>query len=145
MSATNLQESATTINYVPRDLFDEREAKNQAVMEKNQADVRSEIVLLNAKIDRVEANLENKIDNVEMRLNARMDVLNMRIDAVEASLSMKIDNVEESLSTMMAGLINRFEDMKEHQNKWFTVFGFLFTAAAIVAPVAVAIVQHYLK
>ena len=134
MSVTNLQESETTINYVPRDLFDEREAKNQAVMEKNQADVRSEIVLLNAKVDRVEANLENKIDNVEIRLNARMDVIDM-----------KIDNLEENISTMMAGLINRFEDMKEHQNKWFTIFGFLFTAAAIVAPVAVAIVQHYLK
>ena len=141
MSVTNLQESETTINYVPRDLFDEREAKNQAVMEKNQADVRSEIVLLNAKVDRVEANLENKIDNVEIRLNAKMDVLNARMDVID----MKIDNLEENISTMMAGLINRFEDMKEHQNKWFTIFGFLFTAAAIVAPVAVAIVQHYLK
>ncbi|MBR1486095.1 MAG: hypothetical protein IJ597_02435 [Synergistaceae bacterium] len=127
MSATNLTESETTINYVPRELFDEREAKNQAVMDKNMADIRNEIKTLN------------------ITLNARMDVLNMRIDGVEASLSMKIDNVEESLSTMMAGLINRFEDMKEHQNKWFTVFGILFTGAAIIAPVAVAIVQHYLK
>ena len=141
MSVTNLPESATTINYVPRELFDEREAKNQAIMDKNQADVRSEIVLLNAKIDRVEANLENKIDNVEIRLNAKMDVLNARMDVID----MKIDNLEENISTMMAGLIERFEDMKEHQNKWFTIFGFLFTAAAIVAPVAVAIVQHYLK
>ena len=42
-------------------------------------------------------------------------------------------------------LEKRFDDMKEYQNKWFTVFGILFTAAAILAPVAVAIVQKVVK
>jgi len=112
MSDTNLTETA----YVSRELFEAREAKNQAVLDKNMADIHNEIRMLN------------------VTLNARMDVLDM-----------KIEKVEENLSTAMEGLIDRFQDMKEHQNKWFTIFGLLFTAAAIIAPVAVAVVQHYLK
>lgn len=66
--------------------------------------------------------------------NARMDVLDM-----------KIEKVDESINTAIAGLLDRFDDMKDYQNKWFTVFGILFAAASIVAPVAVAVVQHYIK
>ncbi|MBR2207992.1 MAG: hypothetical protein IJ859_04190 [Synergistaceae bacterium] len=111
------------MEYVSKELFDEREAKNRAIMEKNQADIHSEIKSLN------------------IALNAKMDVLNARMDV----LDMKIDKVEEKLSTAIEGLIDRFDDMKEHQNKWFTLFGILFTAAAVVTPIAVAVIQHYLK
>ncbi|MBR2207993.1 MAG: hypothetical protein IJ859_04195 [Synergistaceae bacterium] len=137
MSDTNLTEAI----YVSKDLFDEHDARNKA-------EFQNEIMALNSKIDNLDVRLNSKIDSldakidkVETKLNAKMDVLNARMDV----LDMKIDKVEEKLSTAIEGLIDRFDDMKEHQNKWFTVFGILFTAAAIIAPVAVAVVQHYLK
>ncbi|MBR2207325.1 MAG: hypothetical protein IJ859_00795 [Synergistaceae bacterium] len=43
------------------------------------------------------------------------------------------------------GLEKRLDDIKDYQNKWFTVFGILFTAAAIIAPVAVALIQKFVK
>ena len=126
MSDTNLTEAI----YVSKDLFDEREAKNKA-------EIQSEITAFNAKIDNLELRLNSRMDKLE----AKMDVLNARMDV----LDMKIDKVNDTLSMAIEGLIDRFNDMKEHQNKWFTVFGLLFTAASIIAPVAVAIVQYYLK
>ena len=119
MSETNSTETV----YVSKDLFDEREDKNQAIMDKNLSEIRNEIKTLN------------------VNLNARIDILNARMDV----LDMKIDKVNDTLGMAIGGLIDRFDDMKEHQNKWFTVFGLLFTAASIIAPVAVAVVQYYLK
>ena len=127
MSDTNLTETA----YVSRELFEAREAKNQA-------EVHSELKEL-------DLTLKSKIDTLDAKVDKLNITLNARIDSVEATLSMKMDKVEDRLSTAMEGLIDRFQDMKEHQNKWFTIFGLLFTAAAIIAPVAVAVVQHYLK
>ena len=130
MSDTNLTEAI----YVSKDLFDEHDARNKA-------EFQNEIMALNSKIDNLDVRLNSKIDSldakidkVETKLNAKMDVLDM-----------KIDKVEEKLSTAIEGLIDRFDDMKEHQNKWFTLFGILFTAAAVVTPIAVAVIQHYLK
>ena len=46
-------------------------------------------------------------------------------------LDIKIDKVEASLSTAIAGVIDRLDDIKEYQNKWFTVFGVLFTVTTV--------------
>ena len=111
--------SAVDVEYVQRDIFDEklrniddratydRERtddkfeKFQAVMEKGMAEIRGELILLNAKVDH----------NNE-------------------TLNVKIDKVDDTLSTAVMGLIDRFDDMKgrfddmkDYQNKWFTVLG----------------------
>ena len=120
MSDTNLTETA----YVSRELFEAREAKNQAEVhsELKELDLtlKSKIDTLDAKVDKLNITLNARMDI----LNTRMDVLNARLDGVEASLSMKIDKVEESLSTAMEGLIDRFQDMKEHQKNGSRYSGF---------------------
>ena len=138
MSDTNLTEAV----YVSKDLEVDRKIKNfevtlNAKIDKIDTKIDNVEVRLNARIDKLEA----KIDKIDSKLNAKIDVLNARMDV----LDMKIDKVNDTLGMAIGGLIDRFEDMKEHQNKWFTVFGLLFTAASIIAPVAVAIVQYYLK
>ena len=119
MSDTGLMETA----YVSREVFEERDEKNQAVIEKNLSDIRSEIKALDTK------------------LGAKMDVLNARMDI----LDLKIDKVEGNLSTAIEGLLDRFDEMRDYQNKWFTVFGILFAAASIIVPIVVALIQHYVK
>ena len=125
------------VEYVPQKVFDlqiddikyrtntERERtddkldKIQAVMEKNFAEMKTMFIEVHSEIKRIEA----KIDKVEDTLNLAIMGTHDRIDALE----------------------KRFDDMKEYQNKWFSLFGILFTAAAILAPVAVAIVQKVVK
>ena len=102
-----------------RERMDDRLDKFQAVMEKNFAEMKSVIVEMRGEIKV----LDKKIDNVEEKLTGSINGTNKRID----------------------GLEKRFDDMKEHQNKWFTVFGILFSLAAIVAPIAVAIIQRVWK
>ena len=102
-----------------RERMDDRLDKFQAVMEKNFAEMKSVIVEMRGEIKV----LDKKIDNVEEKLTGSINGTNKRID----------------------GLEKRFDDMKEHQNKWFTVFGILFSVAAIVAPIAVAIIQRVWK
>ena len=94
------------------------------------------------------------IQNIKERADSDKELTAARFDKFEAVLDKKISNIEkevaevrgdlkaidEKLSTAIAGLVDRFDDMKEHQNKWFTLFGILFTAAAIIAPVAVALI-----
>ena len=101
-----------------RERVDNRLEKNQAVIDKNMAEVKAMFAELRAEI-RV---LDKKIDNVDEKLTASNQATNEKISGIE----------------------KRFDDLKESQNKWFTVFGILFTAAAIIAPVAVAVVQHFM-
>lgn len=94
-----------------RERVDDRLEKNQAVIDRNMAEVKAMFAEIRGEIKRLDT---------------------------------KIDGVENSLGTAVAGVIDRLDDMKEYQNKWFTVFGILFTATAIIAPVAVAVVQHFM-
>ena len=103
---------------------------------------------LNRKIDAFAAEFDKKIDNLSAEVNQKYTELDGKIK----TLDKKIDKVEDTLSLAIMGthdridaLEKRFDDMKEYQNKWFTLFGILFTAAAILAPVAVAIVQKVVK
>lgn len=152
MSDTNLAEEI----YSQRDLFDELGEQNQGINEKNSAGIRSGIkllaVTLNARMDVLEAKIDKvdaKVDNLDSKLNSKIDgvenKLETKIDNLEAKLEAKIDGVGQEFSTAIEGLLDLFDDMIDYQNKWFTVFGILFTATAIIAPVAVAVVQHFLK
>ena len=106
-----------------RERVDDRIEKNQAVVDKNMAEVKAMFAEIQAEIKLVDQKVDLKIDRLDEKFTILIQGTNERID----------------------GLEKRFDDMKESQNKWFTVFGILFTAAAIVAPVAVAVVQHFMN
>ena len=101
-----------------RERVDDRLEKNQAVIDKNMAEVKAMFAEIRAEIKSV----DQKVDRLDEKFTILLHGTNERI----------------------TGLEKRFDDMKEYQNKWFAVFGILFTAAAIIAPVAVAVVQHFM-
>ena len=101
-----------------RERVDDRIARNQAVIDKNMAEVKAMFADIRSEIKSV----DQKVDRLDEKFTILLHGTNERI----------------------TGLEKRFDDMKESQNKWFTVFGILFTAAAIIAPVAVAVVQHFM-
>ena len=108
--------SATEIEYVPRDLFD--------------------IHLQNIR-DR---------ENSDKELNEeRFDKLQTIMEKNFALLNEKLEHVTDTLTVAINDTNTRIDDIHASQNKWFTVFGILFTAAAVITPIAVAIVQHVLK
>jgi len=98
-------------------------------------------------------NLKNRSDLERERVDDRLEKnqaiadKNMaEVKAMFAEIRAEINEVRgdvKELRSEVRGLEKRFDDMKEYQNKWFTVFGILF-AAAIVAPVATAVVQHFM-
>ena len=99
------------------------------------------------------------IQNIKERADSDKELTAARFDKFEAVMDKKISNIEkevaevrsdlkvidEKLSMAIAGLVDRFDDMKEHQNKWFTLFGILFTATPIITPVAVARINKFVK
>ena len=105
-----------------RERVDDRIARNQAVIDKNMAEVKAMFAELRSEINNIRAEIHAEISDVRNDLKSDIKVLYTEIKATN----------------------DRFDDMKESQNKWFTVFGMLFTAAAIIAPVAVAVVQHFM-
>ena len=85
------------------------------------------------------------IQNIKERADSDKELTAARFDKFEAVMDKKISNMEkevsavrgevkaldEKLSTAIEGLIDRFDDMKDYQNKWFTVFGVLFGALTV--------------
>ncbi|MBQ7196502.1 MAG: hypothetical protein IJS40_03740 [Synergistaceae bacterium] len=112
-----------------RERIDDRLEKNQAVVDKNMAEVKAMFTELRAEIHSVRDELRSEIKEVRNELKGDIKVLSVEI---------------KSTNERITGLEKRFDDMKEYQNKWFAVFGILFTVATIVAPVAVAVVQYFL-
>ncbi len=53
--------------------------------------------------------MDKKVSNIEKEVSEVKNELKV--------LNAKIDRVDDSLSTAIAGLIDRFDNMKEHQNK----------------------------
>ena len=105
-----------------RERIDDRLEKNQAVVDKNMAEVKAMFTELRSEIRNLRSELTSEINSTRSELSLEIKATNERI----------------------TGLEKRFDDMKEYQNKWFAVFGILFTVATIVAPVAVAVVQYFL-
>ena len=103
---------------IERERVDDRLERNQAVADKNMAEVKAMFAEIRSEINSFRSEMRAEISDIR----GEIKILHTEIKATN----------------------DRFDDMKEYQNKWFTVFGILFTAAAIVAPVAVAVVQHFM-
>ena len=121
---------------------------NEATLEREYVQQREfDIYIQNIK-ERADSDKEltaERLDRFEAVIDKKLSEMKNEINAVNITLNTKIDNVEDRLSTAVAGVIDRLDDMKDYQNKWFTLFGILFTAAAIIAPVAVALIQKFVK
>ena len=128
------------VEYVPQKVFDLQidDIKYRTNMERERIDDR---------LDKFEAVIgKNFADMKTMLSDFRVEMKDIKGEIKEVrgeikALDKKIDGVNKRVD----GLEKRFDDMKEYQNKWFSLFGILFTAAAILAPVAVAIVQKVVK
>ena len=98
------------VKYVQKDIFDEeiRNVNSRADYDRERTD---------DKLDKLQAIMEKNMAEVKaMFVEVRGEI--KRLDS-------KIDKVEDTLSIAIMGLTDRFEDMKDYQNKWFTVFGVL--------------------
>ncbi|MBR1486527.1 MAG: DUF1640 domain-containing protein [Synergistaceae bacterium] len=111
-----------------RERVNDRLEKNQAVADKNMAEVKEMFSEIRSEINSVRSEMRAEIRELRSEIKGEIKVLYTEIKATDN----RIDGLEK-----------RFDDMKESQNKWFTVFGILFTVATIIAPVAVAVVQHF--
>ena len=127
-----------------RERVDNRLEKNQAVIYKNMAEVKNMFSELRNEMKNVRNELRSEINNINGELRNE-------IKSVRNELRSEINNVRNELKSdiklldaKIEATNERFDDLKESQNKWFTVFGILFTAAAIISPVAVAVVQHFM-
>lgn len=117
---------STEVEYVSQKIFD-LQLKNL----NDRADYEKD--LTEERLDKFQAVMEKnfaEMKSVIVEMRGEIKVLDKKIDGTNE----RIDGLEK-----------RFNDMKEHQNKWFTVFGILFSVAAIVAPIAVAIIQRVWK
>lgn len=117
---------STEVEYVSQKIFD-LQLKNL----NDRADYEKD--LTEERLDKFQAVMEKnfaEMKSVIVEMRGEIKVLDKKIDGTNE----RIDGLEK-----------RFNDMKEHQNKWFTVFGILFSLAAIVAPIAVAIIQKFVK
>ncbi|MBQ7196987.1 MAG: hypothetical protein IJS40_06215 [Synergistaceae bacterium] len=117
--------STLSTEYVPQKVFD-------IYLENVRKDLDYEKRLIDERLDKFQAILERNF--AEMRANlieirGEIRVLDQRMNGMDK----RIDGLEK-----------RIDDLHQSHNKWFAVFGILFSIATIVAPVAVAVVQYYL-
>ena len=148
MNASN----AVNVEYVTKEVFDETIQRIESKIDYQREITDSRFEKMLAIMEKNSAELKLEIKNLDMKIDAGLDSLNMKIDTGLKILDMKIDKLDDTLSISIMGtneridsLEKRFEDMKEFQNKWFTVFGILFSVAAVVAPVTVALIQYFLS
>ena len=156
MNGSNLAEDI----YVHRDLFDEREEKNQAVADRNMEEIRGMFADIHGEIKALRADVHSEISEFRTETKAefkavrgeiselrskteaefkeiRGEIKSLRsemkneINVANIALNAKIGHVDDTLSTAIAGLIDRFDDMRDYQNKWFSVFGILFGVLAV--------------
>ena len=138
MNGSNLAEDI----YVHRDLFDEREEKNQAVADRNMEEIRGMFADIHGEIKALRADVHSEISELRSKTEAefkeiRGEIKSLRsemkneINVANIALNAKIGHVDDTLSTAIAGLIDRFDDMRDYQNKWFSVFGILFGVLAV--------------
>ena len=89
-----------------------------------------------------------QIENIKERINSDKELNNERMEKLHAVmeknfalLDEKIEHVTDTLTTAINGLDKRIDDMHQSQTLWFTVFGILVA----VVPIAVAVVQSFIK
>ena len=78
------------------------------------------------------------IQNIKERADSDKELTAERFDKFQAvmeknfsEMKAEIKRVEDTVSVAVMGLSDRFDDMKDYQNKWFTVFGILFTVITV--------------
>ena len=121
--------NATEVDYVPQRICDMymRSLEERMDYEKS---------IMDEKFERFQAVVERSLTEIKASVNdVRADV---RV------LSERLDEKFNSLSTRIDGLEKRIDDPHHSNNKWLAVFGVLFAAAAVVAPVVANVVQYYL-
>ena len=121
--------SAIETEYVSQKIFD-LQLKNV----RERAEFNKEVV--DERLDRNMAEVKAMFAEIRSEINSFRSEMRAEISDIRGEIKI--------LHTEIKATNDRFDDMKEYQNKWFTVFGILFTAAAIIAPVAVAVVQHFM-
>ena len=128
------------VEYVPQKVFDLQidDIKYRTNTERER---------INDRLDKFEAVIgKNFADMKTMLSDFRVEMKDIKGEIKEVRGEIKaLDGKIDGVNKRVDGLEKRFDDMKEYQNKWFSLFGILFTAAAILAPVAVAIVQKVVK
>ena len=89
---------------------------------------------LNRKFDTQANEFNQKILEIRGEFGQRVSEIRGEVSEIHSEikrLDTKIDKVEDTLSLSIMGLADRFEDMKDYQNKWFTVFGVLLGVLTI--------------
>ena len=76
-------------------------------------------------------NIQDKLNSDRKLTDEKFDKMQILMEKNFAELNAKINKVEDTLSLAIMGLADRFEDMKDYQNKWFTVFGVLLGVLTI--------------
>jgi chromosome segregation ATPase len=74
--------------------------------------MRSDMRLLDQKIDSVDARLSAKIDGVDGRLTAKIDALDQKIDGVDARLTTKMDALDRKIDDLDSRLTTRFDSLR---------------------------------
>ena len=118
-------------------LHDE-ERLNDMRIERIEAIIEKALTVMHGDNERLEERLNRKFDTQASEFNQKIleicGEFGQRVSEIHSEikrLDTKIDKVEDTLSLSIMGLADRFEDMKDYQNKWFTVFGVLLGVLTI--------------
>ena len=108
--------SAIETEYVSQKIFD-LQLKNV----RERAEFNKEVV--DERLDRNMAEVKAMFAEIRSEINSFRSEMRAEISDIRGEIKV--------LHTEIKATNDRFDDMKESQNKWFTLFGILFTAAAI--------------
>ena len=87
---------------------------------------------------------DERLDKFQAVMEKNFAELRAEIRTGFSELRGEVRRLDEKIDFKTEGLEKRIDDLHQSHNKWFAVFGILFSIATIVAPVAVAVVQYYL-
>ena len=121
-----MSSTAADTEYVTRELFD---LQIKHIEERANLDRE----LTNERMDKLQAVMEKNFATV----NGRIDVIEEKLEHVTDTLTVAINGVDKRIDD----LDKRIDDIHQSQTLWFTVFGILIA----VVPIAVAVVQSFLK
>ena len=143
-----MNDRTTELEYVPRELFDvhlqnirdransdkelsdEKFDKLQMILEKNLAEYKT-------LMERNSAEFRAMVEKNSAEFKTMIAEVNGRIDVLDE----KLEHTTDTLTVAIGGLEKRMDDMQQSMSLWLTVFGIL----AAVVPIAVAVVQGFMK
>ncbi|MBR2207462.1 MAG: hypothetical protein IJ859_01495 [Synergistaceae bacterium] len=95
-----------------RERMDDKLDRFQAIMEKNFAEMHSMINEFRVELKGIEGDIKELKGDIKA-LDEKIDAVNMRVDSVE----------------------KRIDDLHQSHNKWFTLFGILFTIITVATSI----------